>query len=88
VVEHARKNGCFFEINSSPDRLDLSAGNARLAKQAGVGIAINTDAHSTGEFGLNRFGLDQAGRAGLEKESILNCLEWPELRRVSSARRT
>ena len=29
VIEHARQSGCFFEINSSPDRLDLSAENAR-----------------------------------------------------------
>ena len=32
IIEQARKNGCFFEINSSPDRLDLSADNAE--KQA------------------------------------------------------
>jgi DNA polymerase (family 10) len=42
VVRHARRNGCFFEINSSPDRLDLSAENARLANEAGVKIAIST----------------------------------------------
>jgi hypothetical protein len=41
---HARQNGCFFEINSSPDRLDLSAEKARLATEAGVKIAISTDA--------------------------------------------
>jgi DNA polymerase (family X) len=36
VIDHARKRGCFFEINSSPDRLDLSADNARLARDGGV----------------------------------------------------
>jgi DNA polymerase (family X) len=36
IIHHARQNGCFFEINSSPDRLDLSAENARLANLAGV----------------------------------------------------
>jgi DNA polymerase (family 10) len=65
VIEHARKNGCFFEINSSPDRLDLSAENARLAREAGVLIAISTDAHSVREFDLIRCGIDQARRAGL-----------------------
>ena len=29
IIEHARQNGCFFEINSSPDRLDLSADQCR-----------------------------------------------------------
>ena len=48
VIEKARKKGCFFEINSSPDRLDLSAENARRAAEAGVMVAVNTDSHSTG----------------------------------------
>ena len=74
IIDHARQSGCFFEINSSPDRLDLSAENARLAREAGVKIAISTDAHSTREFGAVRYGIDQARRAGLEPASVLNCL--------------
>ena len=79
VIEQARKNGCFFEINSSPDRLDLSAEHARKAKAAGVLVAINTDAHGTGELPLIRCGIDQARRAGLEKTAVLNCLPWQKL---------
>ncbi len=79
IIHHAKQNGCFFEINSSPDRLDLSAENARLANQAGVKIAISTDAHSTREFGTVRYGIDQARRAGLEPASVLNCLPWSSL---------
>jgi DNA polymerase (family 10) len=80
VIEQARLNGCYFEINSSPDRLDLSSENARLARQAGVKVAITTDAHSTREFGYLRYGVDQARRAGLAKASILNHLSWSQLR--------
>jgi DNA polymerase (family X) len=79
IIGHAKQNGCFFEINSSPDRLDLSAEHARLAHAAGVKIAVSTDAHSTREFGLNRYGIDQARRAGLEKSDVLNCLPWKTL---------
>jgi len=79
IIHHAKQNGCFFEINSSPDRLDLSTENARLAREAGVKIAISTDAHSTREFGTVRYGIDQARRAGLEAASVLNCLQWPSL---------
>ena len=79
IIHHARRNRCFFEINSSPDRLDLSAENARLANEAGVKIAISTDAHSTREFGTVRYGIDQARRAGLESASVLNCLPWSSL---------
>jgi len=79
LIRHARERGCFFEINSSPDRLDLSAENARAAVHAGVKIAISTDAHSTREFGLVRYGIGQARRAGLTRSSVLNCRPWSEL---------
>jgi DNA polymerase (family X) len=84
VIEHARRTGCFFEINSSPDRLDLSAENARLARDAGVRVAITTDAHSIHDFRYLQYGIDQARRAGFSKELILNHLSWPDLRRVIS----
>src|SRR5260370_4158001 len=79
IITHARQSGCFFEINSSPDRLDLSAENARLANEAGVKIAVTTDAHRTREFGTVQYGVDQARRAGLERNSVLNCLPWTSL---------
>ena len=82
IVGHARKNGCFFEINASPDRLDLSAENARLAHAAGIKIAVSTDAHSMREFDNVIYGLNQARRAGLEKTSVLNCLPWNKLSRL------
>jgi DNA polymerase (family 10) len=84
VVAHARQNGCFFEINSSPDRLDLSADNARHTAGAGVMIAISTDSHSTGELELIKCGIDQARRAGLQESNILNCLPWEKLQRLFS----
>jgi DNA polymerase (family 10) len=72
LIKHAKQNRCFFEVNCSPDRLDLSAENARLVRDAGILIAISTDAHSTTELQTIRCGLEQARRAGLEKSSVLN----------------
>ena len=60
VLQYARKNGCFVEINSSPDRLDLSA----------------TNAHATEEFEFVACGIDQTRRAGLSTESVLNSRGW------------
>ncbi len=82
VIDHAKQAGCFFEINSSPDRLDLSAENARLTASAGIRIAVSTDAHSTGEFGTVQYGINQARRAGLDKSSVLNCLPWEKLKHL------
>jgi DNA polymerase (family 10) len=86
IIEHARQAGCFFEINSSPDRLDLSAENARAAVQGGAKLAVSTDAHSTREFGLVRYGLNQARRAGLTKADVLNCMPWSQLRHLLKRR--
>lgn len=58
IIAHARQCGCFFEINSSPDRLDLSAENSRRAAAAKVMIAVSTDSHSTPEFGTILYGLE------------------------------
>jgi len=82
IIEHARQTGCFFEINSSPERLDLSATNARLATRAGVKIAISTDAHSTRELDFIGGGIEQARRAGLDRAAILNALPWEKLERI------
>jgi DNA polymerase (family 10) len=73
IALHAKQRGCFFEINSSPDRLDLSTENARVAAELGIFIAISTDAHSIHELGTIRYGIEQARRAGLERTSVLNC---------------
>jgi DNA polymerase (family X) len=82
VIEHAKARGCFFELNSSPDRLDVSAANARLLKAAGIKVAISTDSHSTGEYRTIRYGIEQARRAGLEKADVLNCQPLQKLQRL------
>jgi DNA polymerase (family 10) len=79
IIRHAAERGCFFEINSSPDRLDLSAEHVRLAAAAGIRIVINTDAHSLRDFRLVRYGIDVARRAGLSREQVLNTLSFAEL---------
>jgi DNA polymerase (family 10) len=40
IIEHAKELGRFFELNSSPDRLDVPVENARLVGAAGIRIAI------------------------------------------------
>jgi DNA polymerase (family X) len=72
IIAHAKTNGCLFEINSSPDRLDLSDEHAKSAKDAGVLIAVNTDAHSIRELDFISAGINQARRAWLESAHVLN----------------
>ena len=63
-----------MELNAYPDRLDLNDVNLRQAKQHGVKIVINTDAHHTSHMEKIRFGVLQARRAWLTKEDVLNTL--------------
>ncbi len=72
ILEHAKARGCYFEINSSPNRLDLSDEHVKLAKEAGIKIAINTDAHSIDELDFMQWGLNQAHRGWLERGDVLN----------------
>ena len=45
VVAKALETGTFLEINAQPNRLDIRDTHARLAGEAGVKVAVNTDAH-------------------------------------------
>jgi DNA polymerase (family 10) len=53
-----------------------------MAKEAGVLIAINSDAHSVNEFGQLSFGIGQARRGWLEKTDVLNTRSLTELRKL------
>ena len=65
--------GTLLEINAHPSRLDLDDIHAHAAaKDYGIPIVINTDAHSPGGFDVMQYGLYQARRAGLEKKHVAN----------------
>ncbi len=74
VLKAAAKHKVAMELNSYPDRLDLSDVHLRLAKQHGVKIVINTDSHHTSHMEKMRYGILQARRAWLSKEDVLNTL--------------
>lgn len=82
IIEHAKANGCLFEINSSPDRLDLSEEHAMMAKDAGIMIAVNTDAHSIRELDFISAGINQARRAWLEASEVLNTRPLKQLQKL------
>jgi DNA polymerase (family X) len=72
VLTAAAKNKVAMELNSYPDRLDLNDVHLRQAKQHGVKIVINTDAHHTSHMEKIRYGILQARRAWLTKDDVLN----------------
>ena len=86
ICEKAKQTGTILEINSYPDRLDLSDVDAKYAADAGIMLAINTDAHEPGNFNFMKFGVATARRAWLTKKNILNCLEFSEIVKLKKQR--
>ncbi|MBZ0095987.1 MAG: DNA polymerase/3'-5' exonuclease PolX [Sulfuricella sp.] len=80
IIRQAKKRGCFLELNAHPERLDLLDTYCQMAKEEGVLISINSDAHSTFDFANLRFGVGQARRGWLEKQDVLNSRPLAELR--------
>jgi DNA polymerase (family 10) len=80
VVRKSRERGCFLELNAQPERLDLTDGLCRMARDEGVLVSVASDAHSTLDFANLRFGIGQARRGWLEKEQVLNARTLKELR--------
>ena len=82
VVSAASVYNVFLELNSYPERLDLSDLHCRLALESGVLVAVSTDAHSTKNLKNIRYGLSTARRGWLEKKDVLNTYPVGELKEL------
>ncbi len=87
LLTAARETGTALEINASPDRLDICDLHARMAREAGVRLAICTDAHAVGSLQDMAFGVAVARRAWVGPESVLNALPLPRLLGVLAEKR-
>ncbi|MDQ1471540.1 MAG: polymerase, partial [Bryobacterales bacterium] len=72
VVSEAVRRGVWMEVNSSPERLDLSANHIRTAKAKGAKFIVSTDAHHPKHLLNMRFGITTARRGGLTADDIVN----------------
>jgi DNA polymerase (family 10) len=72
VIAAAAKSQTMIEINANPHRLDLDATHCRRARDLGVTIVINPDAHATGGLADLDFGIGVARRAWLEAKDVFN----------------
>jgi DNA polymerase (family 10) len=81
ILEVAREEGVALEVNAMPERLDLGDVGCRMAKGAGVPVAISSDAHDAGHLANLRYGVWVARRGWLEAKDVWNALPLAELRR-------
>ena len=76
------QRGCFLEINSQPQRLDLNDIYAKIAKDLGVKFSISTDSHNKQSLNYMRYGIYQARRGWIEKEDVINTFPLKELKEI------
>ncbi len=82
VMNAAARTGTAMEINAYPNRLDLNDVWSRTAKEMGVRMSIDSDAHDPEHLKAMKYGVKVARRGWLEKEDIQNTLSLPELMKV------
>jgi len=82
LTSAARDLNCCLEINAQPERLDLNDIHAHAAKVKGVKLAVSTDSHTVNSFKYIRYGIDQARRAWLTAEDVVNTRRLADLRKL------
>ena len=75
VIEAAAENDVALELNAQPNRLDLDWRWVRRAREQGVRIAINTDAHRITHLDYIGLGVSMGRKGGLEAGDVINSLE-------------
>lgn len=88
VLSAARSTGVLMEINSFPNRLDLGDVHCRMAKEAGVKVAIGTDAHHVEQMDYMKLGVITARRGWLEAGDVFNASKAKDVTRALKGRRT
>jgi DNA polymerase (family 10) len=87
IVKAARELGVLLEINAQPERLDLTDLHVRMAKDAGVKLVIDSDAHRTNELDFMRYGVGQARRGWCTAEDIANTYPLARFENILRRRR-
>ncbi len=81
VIDAAADCGVVIELNANPHRLDLDWRLLRRAKEKGVRIAVNPDAHHIAGLRDYIYGIGIARKGWLEKRDVLNTMSREEAMR-------
>ena len=68
------RTGTAVEINSRPERLDPPEDLLTLALSLDCVVVVDTDAHAPGQLEWQRNGCEQAARAGVPADRVMNTL--------------
>jgi hypothetical protein len=79
LMAAAVRTGVLLEVNGNPHRMDLDDVACRTAREAGVTVVVNTDAHAPGHLAHREFGVLTARRGWLGVEHVANAGPWERL---------
>jgi DNA polymerase (family 10) len=73
ILAKAAELGVAIELNASPHRFDLDWRHLKKAKDLGIKICINPDAHHVEDLGDIYLGVGIARKGWLERDDVINC---------------
>ncbi|GCE18342.1 DNA polymerase/3'-5' exonuclease PolX [Dictyobacter kobayashii] len=88
VIDAAAQHGTCIEINAHPSRLDLDWRYVRKARDKGIKIPVDPDAHALAGIDDMRYGIGIARKGWLRTEDVLNTLDFEALRAFFHVRRS
>lgn len=80
LISLAKETDTALELNANPNRLDLAAEHIKKAQEAGVKIAINTDAHNLEMLEDMKVGVSTGVKGWLKPQTVLNTYSLDELK--------
>ncbi len=87
VIDAAAEHGVCIEINAHPSRLDLDWRYLRRARDKGMKIPVDPDAHSIDGLDVVRYGINMARKGWLRPADVLNTLSAEAIQAYFRARR-
>ena len=72
IIDGAARNNVILELNASPYRLDIDWRYLKYAREKGVMISINPDAHAVAGLGDVFYGVNIARKGWQENKDVLN----------------
>lgn len=82
IINTSKETGTVLEVNAHPERLDLNDEHIRMCVEAGVKMAIDSDAHAAGHIGYLEYGIAQARRGWAKKSDIINTRPLSRMRKL------
>jgi len=81
VIDAAAEKGVVIELNAHPYRFDLDWRYCKYAKEHGVKVSINPDAHHTGDLSNVAYGVGIARKGWLTSRDVLNTMTLGEIKK-------